>query len=437
MVTKQQSTSKKSYPKAIQRELNILQYIHSSGQISRIDLARNTGSSLASLTTIAHRLIQRRLIVEVGRGSTPFGRKPVLLAVRDDLGYFVGVDLGTYFLRVVIADINGSIVYKMHRETELFQGRERVLEKTLRAIHEAMEKSGIPKGSIKGIGIGQSAVIDTERGIVVSVPRPGQLLEWKNVPLRALLEKEFGIPCTLQDSVRAIATAERYFGLGRDLKDFIYIDAGMGFGAGIFIDGRLYRGPGGGAGEFGHLTVDDRGPLCCCGNSGCLEAMSSCAAIIQASRDAIQKGVNSQIRELAGGDLDHISIECISEAALKNDSLALHVLHDAVLQIAIALADVVNLLNPHTVIFGGALFRSAPQLLLEPLKSLIKQRAIEKSANEVELKLSPLGSEAGALGAARLIAEKVLVDLYAPAEPNTAASGNSPAQRHTRLSSLL
>jgi len=406
----------RSYPKAIQRELNILQFIHWSGQISRVDLARKTGSSLASLTTIANRLIQRGLIVEVGRGSTRFGRKPVLLAIRDDLAYFVGVDLGTYFLRIVIADINGGIFYKMQMETELYQGRERVLERTLAAIHEAIKKSGIAESSIKGIGIGQSAVIDTERGIVVSVPRPGQILEWKNVPLRSLLEKEFGIPCTLHDSVRAIATAEKQFGLGRELNDFIYIDAGMGFGAGIYIEGKLYRGPGGGAGEFGHLTVDDRGPMCCCGNSGCLEAMCSCGAIIQAARDAIQKGVNSQILELAGGDLDCISIECIAEAALKNDSLALRLFHDAVLKIAIALAGVVNLLNPNTVIFGGALFRSAPQLLLEPLKGLIKQRAIEKSANEVELKLSSLTGEAGALGAARFIAEKVLVDLYAAGE---------------------
>jgi predicted NBD/HSP70 family sugar kinase len=409
----QKSSTKRSYPKAIQRELNILQLIHSSGQISRIDLAKKTDCSLASLTTIVHRLIQRSLVVEAGQCSTPLGRKPVLLAVRDDLAHFVGVDLGTYFLRVVIADINGRIVYKKILETELFQGRERVLKKTMGAIREAVEKSVVPKGSIRGIGIGHSGVIDTERGIVLSVPRPGQLLEWKNVPLRALVEKEFGIPCRLEDTVRAIATAERHFGLGRTLNDFIYIDAGMGFCAGIFIDGKLYRGPGGGECEFGHLTVDDRGPLCCCGNQGCLEVMASCAAIIQAAKDAIQKGVNSKIRELTHGELDRISIECISEAALANDSLAFRVLNDAVSLIAIALADVVNLLNPRTVIFGGALFRTAPELLLEPLKRLIKQRAMEKPANDVEFKLSPLGSEAGARGAARLIAEKVLVDLYA------------------------
>jgi predicted NBD/HSP70 family sugar kinase len=411
MATKQPRTQK-AYPKAIRRELNVLQLIHSSGQISRIDLAKNTGSSLASLTSIAHRLIQKKLVVEAGQSSAPLGRKPVLLAVRDDLAYFAGVDLGTYFLRVVIADMNGRVVYKTCRETELFQGRERVLKRTMQAIHEAMEKADVPRGSIKGVGIGHSAIVDTERGMVLTVPRPGQLLEWKNVPLRALAEKELGIPCTLHDSVRAVATAEKHFGWGKNLQDFIYVDAGMGFGAGIFIDGKLYAGPGGGAGEFGHLTVDHRGPLCCCGNHGCLEAMASCAAIIQASRDAIQKGVNSKIQELVEGELDRISIECISEAAMANDSLAFRVLNDAISQIAIALADVVNLLNPHTVILGGALFRCVPKLLLDSLNRLIKQRAIERSGNEVEFKLSPLGSEAGALGATRLIAERVLVNLY-------------------------
>ena len=130
---RRQPSPKRFFPKAIQREFNILQLIHSNGQISRIDLARNTGSSLASLTTIAHRLMQKGFVTEAGRGSTSVGRKPVLLRIRDDLAYFVGVDLGTYFLRVVITDMNGDVVYKMQTETGLAHGRERVLKKTFRA----------------------------------------------------------------------------------------------------------------------------------------------------------------------------------------------------------------------------------------------------------------------------------------------------------------
>jgi len=403
----------KTYSKALRSEVGILRLIHEKSKISRIDLAKRTGSSAASITAIAHRLIHKRLVVESGQGSTHFGRKPVLLSVRNDAAYVVGVDLGSFFIRVVLADINGNLVYKVQTETELSEGRERVLSKTFKLIEKAMKDSRVARDSIKGIGIGHSGVIDIKRGVVLSLPRAGQMLEWKNVPLRSILEEKFDLPCALEDSVRTRAIAEKHFGLGAHISDFIYIDVGMGIGAALFIDDDIYRGPGGNAGEFGHMTVDERGPLCSCGNSGCVEALASCAAIIQTARAAVERGVNTKLRDLAEGRPENISIEIIAKAALDNDSLAFRVLHDAVSHIAVALADVVNLLNPRVIIFGGALFQSAPQLLLEELRRPMKQRALEKSANEVELKVSSLGSEAGALGAARMISETALDRLYA------------------------
>jgi N-acetylglucosamine repressor len=403
----------KTYSKALRSEVGILRLIHEKSKISRIELAKRTGSSAASITAIAHRLINKRLIVESGQGSTHFGRKPVLLSVRNDAGYVVGVDLGSFFVRVVVADINGNLVYKVQIETELSQGRERVLGKTFKLIERAMKDSRIARSSIRGIGIGHSGVIDIKRGVVLSLPRAGQMLEWKNVPLRSMLEERFGLPCVLEDTVRTRAIAEKHFGLGIHLSDFIYIDVGMGIGAALFIDDAIYRGPGGNAGEFGHMTVDERGPLCSCGNNGCVEALASCGAIIQAARAAVERGVDTKVRDLAQGNPENISIEIIAKAAMENDSLAFRVLQEAVSHIAVALADVVNLLNPRVIIFGGALFQSAPQLLLDELKRPMKQRALEKSASEVELKVSTLGSEAGALGAARLISETALDRLYA------------------------
>jgi predicted NBD/HSP70 family sugar kinase len=275
----------------------------------------------------------------------------------------------------------------------------------------------LPKSAIAGIGIGHSGVIDSQNGMVLSFPRPGQMAEWRNIPLQSIFEKEFQVPCLLEDSVRTIATAEKSFGLGKELEDFIYIDVGMGIGAAIFFDGKLYRGAGGKAGEFGHITVDRDGPLCSCGNNGCLEAVASCAAIIEAVQTAMRRGVDSKVRSLSGGDLDQVSIELIAQAAAENDSLAFRVLHEAASYIANGLADLVNLLNPKLIIFGGALFRAAPNLLSDPIRTIIKQRSLEKSSNDVRLQVSPLGSEAGALGASRLIAEKTLGSLYALARP--------------------
>ncbi|MGB8478707.1 MAG: ROK family transcriptional regulator [Acidobacteriaceae bacterium] len=395
-----------------QKELAILHLIHSGANNSRLDLARQAGLSPASITTIVQRLMMKGLVVESEPTHSRLGRRPVPLEIRKDSAYLVGVDLGSFYLRIVITDINGNILDKFQTRTEMGHGRERVLEKTFQAIRQVIEHSTVSLTEIKGIGIAHSGVIDSDAGLVLSYPRPGQMAEWKNVPLREIFHKEFQIPCLLEDSVRTATTAENCFGLGRNLNDFLYIDVGMGIGAGIFLDGKLYRGAGGRAGEFGHITVDENGPLCSCGNNGCLETLASCAAIIQAVRTAIEQGIDSKIRDLAAGDLDKISIELIAQAAAENDSLAFRVLQKATSYIAIGLADLVNLLNPRVMIFGGALFRAAPQLLSDPLRRVIKQRSLEKSANEVQLLVSPVGSEAGALGASRLIAEKLLDDIY-------------------------
>ncbi len=405
--------SVKPYSKALRSEVGILRLIHQKNKISRMELAKQTGSSAASITAIAHRLIGKHLIVESGQGSTHLGRKPVLLSVRNDAAYVIGVDLGSFFVRVVVADINGNLIHKIQAETELWQGREKVLSKTFRLIERAIKESQISRTAIKGIGMGHSGVIDVQRGVVLSLPRAGQMQEWRNVPLRAMFEERFGLPCALEDTVRTRAIAEKHFGLGVNLGDFIYIDVGMGIGAALFIGGEIYRGPGGKAGEFGHITVDERGPLCSCGNYGCVEALASCAAIIQNMRSAVEKGVDTRVRELADGNPEKISIEIIAQAAVENDSLALRVLHEAISHLAVALADVVNLLNPKVIIFGGALFQSAPLLLLEELKRPTRQRALEKSASEAQLQVSTLGSEAGALGAARLISQTALDYLYA------------------------
>jgi len=406
----------KDYPQSLekleQRELSILQLIHSGMNHSRLELAKQADLSPSSITAIVQRLISKGMVVESEPATSQLGRRPVPLQIRKDVGYLIGLDLGSYFMRVVITDINGEIVFKSKTHTGMDAGRERVLEKTFLCVHQAIRESKVPQQSIKGIGIAHSGVIDSEEGIVLSYPRPGQIMKWENVPLREIFQKEFNLPCLLEDSVRTATIAESHYGIGRGLDNFIYIDVGMGVGAGIFLDGKVYRGAGGKAGEFGHITVNENGPLCSCGNSGCLETVASSAAIIQNARTAIEAGINSRIRELAKGDLENISIELIAQAASLDDSLAYRILQKSASYIGLGLANLVNLLNPKFIIFGGALFREIPNLVADPVRRVIKQRALERSANEVELKVSALGDEASALGAARLISERVIGSLY-------------------------
>jgi predicted NBD/HSP70 family sugar kinase len=285
------------------------------------------------------------------------------------------------------------------------------MERCYKLIDEAIMAAGISKDSLVGIGIAHSGVVDSHRGLVLSFPRPGQMADWRNVPLRDMVEERYKVPCIVEDSVRMAGLAERQIGAATDLSDFVYIRIGMGIGACIFIDGEPYRGAGGSAGEFGHMTVDENGPLCFCGNNGCLSAMASCSAIIQAVSSALGKGVQSRVQEVSEHQVNRIHIEMILQAALENDSLAFRVLNDAAVHIGVGLADVVNLLNPSVVIFSGPLFQTDSQFMVEAIQRIVRQRALEKAANEVKLVVSSLGPDAAALGAARFAAARSIVNV--------------------------
>lgn len=407
----QRPLRKKRRSKLARKELRLLTLIHENHDVSRAELAKLTGGSAGSMTAMVHRLISKGLVVESGNRTANLGRKPVALSLRGDLGHVVGVDLGSYLTRVIVADVLGNVSYKSETETRMAEGRDAVIARTFEAVHTAINETHV-KGALKGIGMAHSGVVDTQKGMVLCFPRPGQMTQWRNVPLKDMLEAEFGVPSVLDDSARMMAVAERHFGAGREMNDFLFIEVGMGIGAAIFIDGRLYRGPGGGAGEFGHMTVDESGPLCSCGNTGCLEAMASCAAIIRAVKTAIQHGVNSKITESVDGSLERINVEAIVQAAKENDMLSFRVLHEAISRIGVMLADVINFLNPRFVVFGGPLFRHGGDFLLDQLRDVIRRRALEKSAAEAKLQASTLGGEAAALGAARLVSEHVLEQLY-------------------------
>jgi predicted NBD/HSP70 family sugar kinase len=395
------------------KELEILGLIQARVAPSRAELVKLTGLSAGLISAVVRRLIARDLVVESGLEPSKLGRRRVALKLCAGTAYTVGVEIGTFFLRIAINDLAGNVCHKLETRTILSDGLSRVVERCFKSIDQAVNACGVGKDAIVGIGIAHSGVIDSNQGVVLSFPRPGQMAEWRSVPLREMVEERFKVPCVVEDSVRMAALLEKQIGVALNLPDFVYIRIGMGIGSCIFINGEPYRGAGGSAGEFGHMTVDENGPLCSCGNNGCLSALASCGAIIQGVASAIRKGVHSRIREIVEDDFDQITIEMILEAAVQNDSLAFRVLNAAATHIGVALADVVNLLNPFVVIFSGPLFQSNPQLMLEPIQRVIRQRALEKAAHEVQLIVSTLGGDAAALGAARFAAAKSIGKLYA------------------------
>jgi predicted NBD/HSP70 family sugar kinase len=396
-----------------EKELEILALIHSRVELSRAELVEITGLSAGLMSAVVRRLIARELVVESGLEPSKIGRRRIALKLRGGAAYTVGVEIGTFFLRILINDLSGDVIHRLEIRTLLSQGFSRVMERCFESIDQAVKDSGLNKEAILGIGISHSGVVDSRQGVVLSFPRPGQMAEWRNVRLREMVEERLKVPCSVEDSVRMAALAEKQVGMALEMSDFVYIRVGMGIGSCIFIDGEPYRGAGGSAGEFGHMTVDENGPLCYCGNNGCLSALASCSAIIQNVVSAIRQGVHSRLQDMAENDLDQINVEMILQASEESDSLAYRALSDAAVHIGVALADVVNLLNPSVVIFSGPLFQGNTQLMVDSIQRTVKQRALEKAANEVQLKVSSLGAYAPALGAARFAAAIAIERLYA------------------------
>lgn len=387
-------------------EIAILNVIRKRGPISRTKIAKVFKLSAATVTKHANGLIQTGIVKEDGWESSTGGRMPVLLRIVPEAMYAIGVDLGGANLRVVVVNLESNVVARIRKKTNASEGRDKVFRRMIDAIYEAIELSKIGKDKIKGIGVGIAGLINHEEGVCLYCPN---IEGWENVPVKRLIEEEFAIDTSVEDSSRAMALAEHWSGVARGIDNFIFINVGVGIGCGIFIHGKLYRGVGGIAGEFGHITIDETGPRCNCGNHGCLETLASGPAISRRAREAIGEGVVTLIEKLAEGNLANITPEIVVEAVRRGDKLAFNIMEETGEHLGTGIADIINIFNPELIVIGAGVSQ-AGDILLEPLKRTVKARALQLSSSMVDIKVSQLGDNAGAMGAAIM----VLKDIFEP-----------------------
>lgn len=384
-------------------EVAVLNVIRKYGPLSRTRITKITKLSGATVTKFVNCLMQAGLVKEDGWEISKGGRRPVLLRLVPDSSFAIGVDLGGANLRVAVVNLETKIVTRIERKTNASEGREAVFRRVIKIIHEAINWSKVEFTKIKGIGVGISGLIDHQAGMCLFCPN---IKGWENVPVKSLLEKEFGVDVSVEDSSRAMALAEHWCGVAQGVDNFIFINIGVGVGSGIFTHGKIYRGIGGIAGEFGHMTIDERGPRCNCGNYGCLETLASGPAIARRARQALEEGVVSLIEKLAGGNPENITPEIIVRAAKEGDKLAFNIMEKTGEYLGIGIANMVNIFNPQLVVIGAGVAQ-AGDILLEPLKRTVKARALELSSSMVDIKVSKLGDNAGALGAAILVLKDI------------------------------
>ena len=311
--------------------------------------------------------------------------------------YRVGVDVGGTNVKVALVDKDGTINYSNTVPTRAEMGYEYTISNIKQAIHDLIKETKIDKFSIEGIGFGFPGQIDCQNGVVRLLPNiPG----WVNVPIAKIMEDEFQIPTRVDNDVRCAALGELHYGAGKDCQNLICITVGTGIGSGLIVNGKLVRGASNAAGEIGHIKLQmHNGPICGCGDTGCLEAFASGPCIVAMAEDYIKGGKSTKYRELANPE---ITPYVVAEAAKQGDAVAQRIFKIMGERIGIGLASVINLLNPEKIIIGGGV-ADAGEILFDPIVKTINERAMGISAGAVSVVAAQLGNSAGVIGASLLI----------------------------------
>ena len=312
--------------------------------------------------------------------------------------YRVGVDIGGTNVKIALVDFDGKIIYSNTVPTRAEMGYEAGVNNIKQAIKELTSETGADAKTIEAIGFGLPGQIDYKEGIVKNLPNiPG----WVNIPLAKIIEDEFSIPTRLDNDVRCAALGELNFGAGKGCENLICITVGTGIGSGIVLNGKLVRGASNAAGEIGHIKMDmTGGPLCGCGDYGCFEAYASGPAIVTMAKEYVSGGKSAKYKEMATDGI--ITPYIVAQAALQGDAVSIQIFKQMGKIIGTGLSSVINLLNPEKIIIGGGV-ADAGEILLDPIRKAIIDRAMPIQANAVQIVPAQLANTAGVIGASLLI----------------------------------
>jgi glucokinase-like ROK family protein len=374
------------------RELNrgrVIDVLRDRGKASRAEIARATGLSRSTVSTIISGLIEAGLVTEQGEATGVAhgqhgGRPPVLLALDKSAGVAVGVDFGHTHLRVAVSDLSHEVLAEAGRDLDVDHSAAEGLDAATTLVDDVLKRGRVQRKRVLGVGMGVPGPINRSTGTVgSSAILPG----WVGVDAAAEMSKRLRVPVHVENDANLGALAEFVWGSGKGFTDLIYIKLSSGVGAGMLLGGRLYHGTGGTAGEIGHTVVQPGGAICRCGNRGCLETVASARAIAEVLGDS--RG-------------EPVSIKQMLDLARDGDAAAVRLIGEAGREVGIAVANLCNVINPERVIVGGDM-SAAGDLITEPILESVRRYAIFSAADQVSVVSGTLGERAELLGALALV----------------------------------
>jgi len=361
-------------------------------------LAQETGLSRATVAVLTNDLLSSGLAEEVGLGASTGGRPPVLLQFNPDSAYALGAHMYDSQWGIIITNLDAKIVQRLDVHIP-DQSPDAAVEALKAGVEEIC--SSVGGRILPAIGLGTPGLVDMRSGSIKTAADLG----WVDVPIRDLVHEALGLETIVANRSKVSALAEFWYGAISSISNLIYISLGTGVAAGIILKGRLYVGANSSAGELGHTTVLPDGPVCPCGNRGCLQQLVSGPAIANRARLRLRENSRTLLRDRFGAHPELIGALEVFQAAEEGDDLAREIIEEAATYLGIAVANLVNLYNPELIVLGGPLGQ-AGHVLLDPVQKEVERRAMAYPLSAVQIMTSSLGIDAGAIGASVLVLQR-------------------------------
>lgn len=402
MVNTKSNTADQIWVRKMNRAI-ILEIFRTQKTLSRAKLAVETGLNPSTVSSIISDLIEENFIRETDWIQPVTGRPGRLLEINPSGGCALGLEINVDYIEILLTDFGVNILWRLRQSTNPQDNQERIFEQVNEMIQSAL--SEIQKHQLKllGAGVGVPGVVDVAKGWLKIAPN----LRWTNVPIREMLERQLNCPIYIENEANAAALGEYYFGVTRNIRNFIYLSAGVGLGSGIIIDGKLFRGMSGFAGEAGHMTLDVNGELCSCGKYGCWETFVGPRAVEKHVQTSIKSGAHSLLEQMAGGDLNKISFDLVLDAATRGDQTSIEALKKVGFYLGVGIANLVNLFDVEVIVLGGAL-NKASSFILSDIESAVSKNVLAPGRESLSIVPSAHGSEACVMGAIALVLDDIL-----------------------------
>jgi glucokinase-like ROK family protein len=387
-------------------EAEVMKVLRRDGQTSRADITNVIGWSRAKTSQEVNLLVEKGYLIDVGEGASKGGRKPRLLRFNSDLGYVVGIDIGATSIEIALADVNGSILRRAAEPADVRDAPEEILGRCSELILELTVAQGIHPEQILGIGVGVPGPVDFAHGVLVAPPL---MPDWENFSIRNFFKETFQSAFVVIDNdVNIMALGEQRSGDAATVDHFLVVKIGTGIGCGIMANRKIHRGSHGSAGDIGHICVDKDGPVCRCGNRGCLEAMAAGPAIVEKAMQAAQSGKSELLRKMMENHGGVLTPEDVNTACRDGDEAALDIIRISGRMIGDVLAGLVNFFNPSHIFITGGISNFGNHLLIA-IKRAVLRRSLPLATSNLVLNYSRIGSDAGVLGAIMLALEYLFI----------------------------